>query len=86
MNQRAFLKPLSLDDYKRAEEQLANGVSALNCTSSITNTTASDDEPLCLLCDNLANPISKQQEFLSHLITAHKLVISDFNLIGDTKK
>lgn len=86
MNQKAFLKPLSLDDYKRAEEQLANGVSALNCTTSIATSTASDDEPLCLLCDNLFNPISKQKEFLSHLISAHKLVISDFNMIGDAQK
>ena len=77
MHHKAFVsKPLSLEDHKK---EIELNVSCLSLKKS--------EEPIgCLMCDELFELGSQQKQLLSHLLSVHRIVISDFNLIGDARK
>lgn len=65
------LKPLNLNDLLKNKSE--NGFQELE-----------PDE--CMLCAQKFNITDCQKNYLSHLLTAHRLVISDVDQIGDLIK
>ena len=58
----------------------------LNEISKLVEPADENNNETCLLCEELFDVVKSQQDYLSHLFSKHRLVISDVAQIGEFRK